>query len=67
MVDAVELAIIDADERRNVPVVIISINGCWKVCHVRSRMPAFREDVNQFVTKDDAIEFAEDHDCVILD
>jgi len=27
MVDAVELAIIDADERRDVPVVIISING----------------------------------------
>ena len=65
MVDEVEFGAMDADERRDIPVVVRWFGDHWGICHARSYQNAFRNTVNSFKTRGDAVEFAEDHDCVV--
>ena len=66
MVDETELDIMDADERRDTPVVIRFIQGHWCIAHAKSYQSAFGSSVNRFDRREDAIEFAEDHDCEVF-
>jgi len=68
MIDSVEFGIIDEDARRDTPVVIRRdlLSHKWLICHARSHKLAFAKDIAHFDTRDQAVEFAEDHDCEVL-
>lgn len=66
MVDEVEFEIMDADEVRDIPVVVRYIQGKWRIAHALSYQNAFANSVNGFETREDAVEFAEDHDCEVF-
>ena len=66
MVDDVEFEIMDADERRDTPVVIRFIQGKWRIAHAGSYQNAFSSGVNSFDNREDAVEFAECHDCDVV-
>lgn len=66
MVDEVEFEIMEADGIRDVPVVIRYIQNKWRIAHARSYQNAFRNSVNGFENREDAVEFAEDHDCEVF-
>lgn len=65
MVDDVEFDIMDADEHRDIPVVIRWFGEFWAICHAKSYQNAFRNSVNRFNTRGEAVEFAENHDCTV--
>jgi hypothetical protein len=65
MVDETEFEIMDADERRDTPVVIRWFGDFWGICHAKSYQNAFGSSVNRFSTRGEAVAFAEDHDCVV--
>lgn len=66
MVDEVEFEIMDADAIRDAPVVIRYIQNKWRIAHAGSYQNAFSNRVNGFENREDAIEFAEDHDCEVF-
>ena len=67
MVCQVEMRTIDMDERRDTPVVVryFSQDKKFYICHEKSYQSAFRNSVNGFDTRQEAIDFAEDHDCEV--
>lgn len=67
MVDEVEFDSMRQDENRDIAVVIrlIAQDNKFYICHEKSYQNAFRSSVNGFDTRDDAVEFAEDHDCEV--
>ena len=66
MVDETEFEIMDADERRDTPVVIRYIQGGWWISHAKSYQNAFRKSVNGYATREEAVEFAENNDCEVV-
>jgi hypothetical protein len=56
----------DADERRDTPVVIRYIQTKWRIAHAGSYQNAFSNSINGFKTREDAVEFAENHDCEVF-
>ncbi|WP_415912363.1 hypothetical protein [Neptuniibacter sp. QD37_11] len=56
----------DADKIRDVPVVIRYIQNKWCIAHAGSYQNAFGNSVNSFDTREDAVEFAENHDCEVF-
>lgn len=66
MVDEVEFDIMDADENRDVPVVIRWFGNYWGICHAKSYQNAFRASTNKFENREDAVKFAENNDCVVV-
>lgn len=66
MVSDVGLSIMEGDENRDAEVVIRKIQGDWWISHAKSYQNAFSSDVNGFVERDDAVEFAENHDCTVI-
>ena len=71
MVDEIEFIHVEESGNRDhdTPVIIkfFEVSGKWSICHQKSGQNAFKKEVNMFDTKQDAIEFAEDHDCVVFD
>ncbi|MGB0662826.1 MAG: hypothetical protein ACPGMR_03450 [Pontibacterium sp.] len=66
MVDEIEFGIMDAEGERDTPVVIRYIQNKWRIAHAGSYQNAFRNNVNCFETREDAVEFAEEHDCEVF-
>lgn len=66
MVDEVEFGIMDAEGKQDIPVVIRYIQNKWCIAHAGSYQNAFSNNVNRFETREDAVEFAEDHDCEVF-
>ena len=68
MVDVIEFMHMEEYRNDDTPVIIkfFEVPGKWSICH-RGGQNAFRKEVNAFDTKQDAIAFAEDHDCVVFD
>lgn len=56
---------LDADKNRDIPVVIRFHSGKFYICHAKSYQNAFRSSVNGFDTREEAEEFAENHDCEV--
>lgn len=71
MVDEIEFMYMEecGNIDHDTPVVIkfFEVSSKWSICHKKSGQNAFRKAVNLFDTKQDAIEFAEDNDCVVSD
>lgn len=66
MVDKVEFEFMDDEGPRDVPVVIRYIQNKWRIAHARSYQNAFRNSVNSFENREDAVEFAEEHGCQVF-
>jgi len=51
----------------SIPVVIRWIGLCskWFICYPKSYQNAFSSELNGFETRDQAVEFAESHGCVV--
>ncbi len=67
MADDIEFGCMHADERRDTPVVIRYVPQLkkWYICHEKSYQNAFRNPVNGFDSREDAFQFAQDHDCAV--
>lgn len=68
MVDEVEYSMFD-EESRDIPVIVkwFPIQGFWAICHRKSHQPAFGSSVNKFDSRSEAIEFAENNDCRVIE
>ena len=56
------------DDGRKITVVIrwFDIFGSWGICHANSYQNAFRSSVNDFKQREDAVSFAENNSCVVV-
>ena len=59
------IKMINLEPAKEVPVVVRWFGDFWAICHARSYQNAFRNRYNQFKTRGEAVEFAEDNDCVV--
>ena len=68
MVDDVVFMIMSGDESRETPVVIkrLALDSKFYICHYRSHQNAFGRNANGFDTRGGAIEFAENHGCMVV-
>jgi len=66
MVDEAKFEIMDADGIRDTPVVVRYIQNKWRIANAGSYQNAFSSSVNSFENREDAVEFAEDHDCEVF-
>lgn len=67
MVDSLEFENMQCDDVRDIPVIVkwFPIYDSWSICHEKSHQSAFRIHVNMFDSREEAIAFAENHDCVV--
>lgn len=52
-------------DKRKTPVVARWFGDFWAICHAKTYQNAFRNNINHFNTRGEAVEFAENHGCIV--
>jgi len=52
-------------EQTQIPVVIRWVGNHWGICHAKSYQNAFRNSINNFSTRADAVRFSEANGCTV--